>query len=224
MSDALLTIEDKTYVKLRTKILHGELPMGEFLSQRMLGEQVGAAVVTVRAAMRRLERDGLVESQPKWGFRIVSETEEQIRDRYFIRELLEVGAVERIVNRRNPDDGARLLRLAQRVDEIHPDGAETSIAEFARQHSALHMAMAECSGSQLLVESLERLNLRALMVYNATRGWARGNDRVPSYHQELIKVILTYDMAQAVDAIRQHVRRGLHHELDAIRDNGSSVH
>lgn len=219
MSDALQTLEDKAYVKLRTKILHGELPMGEFLSQRMLSEQVGAAVVTVRSAMRRLEKDGLVESQPKWGFRIVSETEEQIRDRYFVRELLEVGAVECIVERRNPTDGERLLRLALRVDEVLPQGNDSNVGEFAKRHSALHMAMAECSGSHLLVETLERLNLRALMVYNATRAWARGSDRSPSYHQELIKAILSYDRDHAVEEIRQHVRRGLHHELEAIREN-----
>ena len=218
---SIQTKEDKAYKDLRALILEGKLPVGEFLSQRRLAEQVGAAVVTVRGALRQLEKDGLMESQPKWGFRIIEETEDRIRDRYFVRELMEVGAVERIIEKHDPQQAQRLLDLARQCDEVSPHGPEPNVDEFAQRHSLLHLTMAEFSGCPLLVETLVRLNLRTRMLYNATRGWARGRDRSPRHHQELIEAILTYDHDQAVEAMRQHVRSGLQYELEAI---GEDVH
>ena len=98
----------------------------------------------------------------------------------------------------------------------------TLISFFFSQVTLLrHLTMAEFSGCPLLVETLVRLNLRTRMLYNATRGWARGRDRSPRHHQELIEAILTYDHDQAVEAMRQHVRSGLQYELEAI---GEDVH
>lgn len=219
---AALTKEEEAYKDLRKLILHGTLPIGVFLSQRQLADQVKAAVVTVRGALRRLEGDGLVESQPKWGFRIVQETEEQLRDRYFMREILEVTAVERIVERRDPADEKRIRELAKYCDEASDCASGVNVTEFAERHSNLHLTMAKCSGSTILAETLERMNLRSLMLTNAARGWGRGRDRLPSYHQELVEAIFTYDKEKAVAAIRQHVRRGLEWELEAIHEKENS--
>ena len=106
------TKEDIAYGKLKHLILAGQLPRNEFLSQRMLAEKADSVVITVRAALRRLEKDGLVEGVPKWGFRIPQETEETVRDRYFVRELLEAAAARRIVGDHTEEDAVRLRRLA----------------------------------------------------------------------------------------------------------------
>ena len=59
------TKEQLAYESLRELIVRGELPLGEFLSQRMLTSKVDSTMVNVRPALRQLENDGLIESIPR---------------------------------------------------------------------------------------------------------------------------------------------------------------
>ncbi|MFW5843559.1 MAG: GntR family transcriptional regulator, partial [Spirochaetota bacterium] len=112
------TKEDLAYHGLKELIVLGELPRGTFLSQRMLAAKCGVNVVTVRGALRQLENDGLIENVPQWGVRIPEETEEAVRDRYFLREILEVAAVRKIVGRRDEIDPAELTARAVACDTL----------------------------------------------------------------------------------------------------------
>jgi DNA-binding GntR family transcriptional regulator len=207
------TNEEIAYDHLRAAIVNGELPVDCFLSQRDLAERAGVSVVTARAALRTLESDGLIESVPRWGVRIPSETPESITDRYYVREILEVAAVQRIVDLASPVHAATLRDLARACDEVaaqQPDNVEL----FAQRHFDYHHYIAECAGSPQLLAMLDRFHLRTSMLYNAKRGWGRGLDRVQ--HAKLTETILSGDRQAAEQAICQHVRRGLHHELEAI--------
>jgi DNA-binding GntR family transcriptional regulator len=56
-----------------------------------------------------------------------------------------------------------------------------------------------------------------MMLLNASRGWARGWDRGATYHRDLVKVIVSGDAASATRRMRQHIRRGLEGEMEALR-------
>jgi DNA-binding transcriptional MocR family regulator len=63
------TSEQQVTDRLRRHILAGELPVGEFLSQRKLAELAGTSVISVRGALRQLENEGLIENVPRAGVR-----------------------------------------------------------------------------------------------------------------------------------------------------------
>ena len=68
--------------------------------------------------------------------------------------------------------------------------------------------------SQHLVECLDRVSLKTLMLSNAIRGWGRGQDRAT--HVRLVEHILSGDAEQRERAMREHIRRGLQLELEAM--------
>jgi DNA-binding GntR family transcriptional regulator len=209
------TKEDQAYQRLKALIMVGELPRGEFLSQRMLAEKCGANVVTVRAALRQLENDRLIENVPQWGVRVPEETADTVRDRYFLREILELGAVRRIVHRREQIQPARLFERAHACDELSAQpGSDFQI--YALRHYEFHQALTDLSGSQLLAQAYARLWMRSLMLWNAQRGWFRGYDRSPRLHQDLAQAILGEDEEDAVAAMVEHIRHGMQLELDAL--------
>lgn len=209
------TQEERVCEQLRELVVSGAFPVNEFLSQRVLASQVGAAVVTVRGALRRLESDGLVESVPRWGVRIPLETAARVRDRYFMREILESAAARVIAAGLTLEQAAGLRGLAEQCDRVGGDG-EAAVTEFAKRHFAFHRYIAELSGSPLLLEALARLSLRSLMVLNARRGWARGGDRTPTHHQDLAEAIVDGGVEAAETAMRQHVRNGMKFELEVL--------
>jgi DNA-binding GntR family transcriptional regulator len=213
------TEEARALHQLQALILEGSLPQGEFLSQRMLAAKVSTTLITVRAALRTLEQDGLIENVPRWGVRIPLEGEAQLRDRYFVREVLEVAAVRRLAGR-SPvlAEATRLRELAAACDAMEVDPQRASA--FASAHFELHVAIAEAAGSPALTQQLRRISLRSLMLGNAQRVWARG-PHAPDWHSALLAHLLSGDADRAEAAIRAHIRTGLDSEVRALHASSS---
>ena len=207
------TKEELAYEQLKALILAGDLPKDEFLSQRKLAQRVDTNLTTVRTALRQLERDGLMENVPQWGVRIPLETEERLRDLYFMRELLEVGAVRHLVQNKDAVDVKAIKDKARRCDALArklPD----SMIEYNEAHYDFHMELAKQSGSELLVESLNRIHFRGWLTRHDVRLWTR-KDLVN--HQRMIDVIFSSAEKVAVAEIRNHIAGGLEGELAELR-------
>jgi DNA-binding GntR family transcriptional regulator len=212
------TSEEKTYYRLKEKILEGGLPIGKFLPQRSLAADVNATIVTLRSALRLLENDGLIENVPKWGVRIPEEDEASLRDRYFLREVLELGALKRMLECYRDDEQVKkeLLKLARACDEMKPENPD-SFREFAEKHIKLHSKIVEYSGSKLLIREIERLNFRSMMLTNSSRGWLQSSDyRFTTHHSDLIMDLFTLPESEAMETMRKHIRYGLELELNVI--------
>src|SRR5262245_20504342 len=184
---SLRTKEEQAYEDLKTMILSGDLAKDVFLSQRMLAAKVNTNLTTVRTALRQLENDGLIENVPQWGVRIPLETEERLRDLYFMRELLEVGAVRRLVQNKESIDLRTIKEKAKRCDELARKLPQ-SLVEYNEAHYDFHMELAKQSGSELLVHSLNRIHFRSWLMRHDVRLWTR-KDLVN--HQRMVDVIFS---------------------------------
>lgn len=212
----MLTCEEKTYERLKQLILAGELPAGEFLPQRGLAQRVGATIVTLRSALRLLGNDGLIENVPKWGVRIPVETCKSVSDRYYVRELLEAGAAEKLREHHTDEMIAELSALAKECDEMMPDQPD-AWHSFAEKHARLHLRMAELTGNRLLTESLSRLNFRSMMLSNARNGWMIQREYLlEAHHEKFIHGLFTLPYAEAMALVHSHVQRGLRMELAVL--------
>jgi DNA-binding GntR family transcriptional regulator len=207
------TKEELAYEQLKILILSGALPKNEFLSQRMLAQRADTNITTVRTALRQLENDGLMENVPQWGVRIPAETEERLRDLYFMRELLEVGSVRQLVRRKDVVDARAIMDKAKRCDALARKLPE-SLLEFSQSHYDFHMELAKQSGSELLVQSLNRIHFRSWLMWHDVRLWTR-KDLVN--HQRMVSVILSSSEEVAVAEIRKHIVGGLQAELAELR-------
>lgn len=207
------TKEELAYEQLKTLILAGELPRDEFLSQRKLAERVDTNLTTVRTALRQLENDGLIENVPQWGVRIPLETEERLRDLYFMRELLEVGAVRRLVQNRDSIDLRTIKEKAKRCDALARK-LPGSLVEYNEAHYDFHMELAKQSGSELLVHGLNRIHFRSWLMRHDLRLWTR-KDLVN--HERMVDVIFNSSEKVAVTEIRSHIVGGLDSELVELR-------
>ena len=224
------TREELAYEYLKKLILSGELPKDQFLSQRMLAKLAATNITTIRTALRQLESDGLLENVPRWGVRIPAETEERLKDLYFMRELLEVGAVRRLVQNRALIDAATIQRKAKECDAL-AEKLPDSVFEFAQAHFDFHLELAKQSGSELLLHNLNRIYFRNWLLWHDLRLWTRekkpnGKRVAPrAYclvnHQKMVDMILRASEREAVAEMRKHIYAGLDKELDELRSSNS---
>jgi len=213
------TSEEITYDRIKQLILDNHFPQGEFLSQRKLAAEVGATIVTLRSSLRLLENDGLIENVPKWGVRVPVETEASLKDRYYFREILEIGAVRKI-REENPFKAREILLLKAKIcDELWPN-TENSAQAFAQAHMELHLAVADLSGNQYLSTELRRINFRSMMLSNAKSGWEIYHQiEIPDYHCDFIRRLFDGTTAEAETAVSEHIRRGRDAELKVLAQN-----
>ena len=63
----VLSLRDRAYDDMRDAILSGALNPGDRIKERVVAEQMGISTTPVKEALRRLEQEGLIVSQPHRG-------------------------------------------------------------------------------------------------------------------------------------------------------------
>jgi len=83
--------------ELAKRIISGQIEAGARLRQDHIAEEFGASHVPVREAFRRLETQGLVESEPRRGVRVAGFSVDEVREVAEMRASLEVLALRNAV-------------------------------------------------------------------------------------------------------------------------------
>ena len=209
------TSEQQVADKLRNHILAGELPVGEFLSQRKLAELAGTSVISVRGALRQLENEGLIENVPRAGVRIPQDTPSSIRNRYFVRTALEAAAVEQVCGNLSDEKKEALREMAAQLDRLMRIHTEETRQEFARLHHNFHLLIAESTGNPLLLQMLQRVINPSLMMLNASRSWKQPSE-LHQNHTKLAQAIISGNSIESLAAIKTHIEVGLASELAVL--------
>ncbi len=211
--DNFQTAPDIAYRIISQKILDGEFEPGMKLSRRKMAEATNVSVIPVIEALKRLEEDGLVESKPQWGSFVVMPTKEKIIQCYQVREAIEC-QVARILSRSiTPEQIGELGVIATELDTV--PYAKDSVVDSRNNHLRFHNRLAECTGNDLLVRTLNRINL--FWVLCKALGERASKTEYPRYwHRKLIDEIAAGDPDRAEAVMREHVLDSLQPILDTL--------
>src|SRR6195952_4726823 len=113
---------DRIVEDLRRKILSGELPRGARMPQDDLARQFDASITPVREALRLLEAEGLLVSEPHRGVRVAGIDLDKVKATYVVRRLVESYAMQRVTTRLSPLDLTRLRALMGRMQKESDTG------------------------------------------------------------------------------------------------------
>ena len=101
-------IRDIAYEVLRHAIITGEIPAGERIVETEYASRLHISRTPLREALRRLERDGLVEYEMRRGVMVRAFTLEDVEEIYTIRNAMEMLTLPAIIERATPEDIRRL--------------------------------------------------------------------------------------------------------------------
>jgi len=107
------TAQDLVLEAMRGAILNGIVAPGARLRQEELAEAFGTSRIPVREALRALEYEGLVTSEPHRGFTVTSLDADDIEEVYELRILLESHAVRLAIPMMTDEDLSDLEELFQ---------------------------------------------------------------------------------------------------------------
>jgi GntR family transcriptional regulator, rspAB operon transcriptional repressor len=224
-SDATGNLVDRAYYATRDRILRGALRLGAPVSSRGIALELGMSHLPVSQALGQLEKEGFLESRPRAGTRVRIPTEEDIRDRYEVREALESQAARLFSAKATAAQRRELLRMAEQLDALFNRAAvgEHDAEFFYAVHSYhfdLHMKIAEYASCNALSDLIERNHILTFNWFYDVAAHRRSLP--PTFHRDLAKVLTAGDEAAADTAMRAHIRFGRDDRIRGIRPDEPS--
>jgi DNA-binding GntR family transcriptional regulator len=139
---------------LRAAILGGELEPGSIHSAVTLAERLGVSPTPVREAMLDLANAGLVEVLPNRGFRVTVVDDQGLDEICELRMLLEVPAMDLVINRATDDD---LDSLYEPLEALEAAATRNDVANFLVADRTFHLQLLSLAGNRRLVEIIAGL-------------------------------------------------------------------
>ena len=190
-------------------IAEQRLPPGTKLREEALARLYSVSRTKIRAALVMLAKDKLIDLVPDKGAFVSQPTEEEARQLFFVRRILEEALVREFVAKAGVDDYLEIDRhLALERDSLSKENPQTR----SKLLSDFHILLAKTVGNQVLTDILVKLAGRSsliTMLYQSTRDAVCSSDE----HLAFIAAAKSGDTEKAVQLMRHH----LHHVESALQ-------
>ena len=191
-----VTAQELVLASVRTAILSGVLGPGARLRQEELADVFGTSRIPVREALRALEYEGLVTSEPHRGFTVTGLDADDVEEVYGLRILLESEAVRLALPLLTDDDLEDLERLFRMMQD-----AATPDEQLASRES-FYLRLFSVTGRPRLIGLIMRLRQEVARVLR----WATVQHS-SSIHEHFFEAVRVGDVERAVAHLSGHYRR-----------------
>jgi DNA-binding GntR family transcriptional regulator len=199
VGDETESVSERTYQELRARIIGGALPPGAVVTERKAAELIGVSRTPLRAALVRLEGEGLVQRLDNRAVTIRRFSIEDLLELLVARRALEAEAAGIAAARAEPGATAALRAEAQRFAA----GEDADFERFWAHDDRFHHWIAETSGQGLLRSLIDDLRGKARMCH-VPRMPHRFVDQC-SEHLVILDAIDAGNREAAAQAMRAHV-------------------
>jgi len=195
-----LALRDQVLAELRHRIVNGDYPPGQRLTEDRLAADFGVSRNPVREALRIVQAEGLVTMAPRRGAVVSTPDASTIADLFAVRTSLETVAARLAAERATPGDVSdlrTLLEAAQRATE------RADFSRVAELNNELHLRVIAISGNPWLSSISSSMYLHVNWVFRpsaahrAPHSWAE--------HIRLVNAIEAGDPKEAEAAASAHV-------------------
>ncbi len=196
------TLSRQAYQSIRASIRSGAISSSGFYSEVQLAHALKISRTPVREALIELEREGLVEIVPQRGFRLRTISDDERREAFELRNLIETHVVRRLAKKETDGDVAELRRILDRQAKVT---AEPS--QLIEVDEEFHLAIPTLLGLERTRRIL--LTLRGII-------WLAGLDAISipersvevlAEHRAVVDAIAAHDPSAAAKAMKTHIEQ-----------------
>ena len=218
----------KAQLRLRELILSGQLAAGSRIAELVLVDLLGVSRTPIRAALMRLEQEGLLQALPGGGYAVRTFSEREVADAIELRGTLE-GLAARLAAERGASRRA-LLEARECLDQIDrvlldPSLSEDMFSEYVELNARFHRLLADMPDSEVLSREIERA---AGLPFASPSGFVGVQvDNAPArdmlvvaqhQHRQVLDAIERREAGRAEALMREHSRIARHNMQLALRD------
>lgn len=223
----------RALLQLREMILSGELAAGARIAELSLVERLQVSRTPIRAALARLEQEGLLYALPHGGFAVRTFSEAEVGEAIELRGMVEGLAARLAAERGAPADLLTEARsLLERIDALltAPALSELDFATYVTLNQSFHNLLPKLAGSDLLAREVDRAagmpfaSPSAFVVLQATSPHARDMLIVAQdQHWQVLDAITHREGTRAESVMREHSRLARRNLREAVRSPEAGV-
>ncbi|MEG1847339.1 MAG: GntR family transcriptional regulator [Lachnospiraceae bacterium] len=196
------SLRGRVFHKLREGILDGTYQEHEELKEVAIGEELGVSRTPVREAFRQLELEGLIQMIPNKGAYVTGITDEDVRDIYQMRSLLE-GLCARLATEHITEERLEEMEENIYLSEFHATKGHYN--QLAELDNRFHEILYESCNSKMLEHTLRDFHqyvwqVRKKNLTNTMRGQASNHE-----HKLIMEAIKEKDAAKAERLANEHM-------------------
>ena len=197
-------IREIAYEVLKKAIITGEIPAGERIVETDYADRLHISRTPLREALRKLERDGLVEYVMRRGVIVHAFTTEDVEQIYTIRNCLEMLTLPDIIEKATPENIAHLRELLAKMDELNAKNDVEALSPGAREY---HTAITAISGKNRILRVIEGQDeyirrFSAMVIKQEDR-----RNEANEEHHRLVDLIEQKDLPAFEALMKQHIER-----------------
>jgi DNA-binding GntR family transcriptional regulator len=200
------TMADYVTEAIRAGILDGQYPMGAHLDQQALADELGASIIPVRESLRQLEAEGLVRITPRRGAFVVELSDDEVREVYRLRAVLESYAAKEAVPALSAEDVAELEDLFQDLVRLDRKDAHD---QWSNLNQAWHFKLYSGARSPLLLHFISALWDRCRLTSHAYARDVGHRSSSDEDHGRVMEAVRQRDADLAAMIISLHVRNAM---------------
>lgn len=187
------------YTRLRAAILELDLTPGERLTERGLEAEFAASRTPVRAALLRLDTEGLVRRDGR-GWIVAPIDLDEVRAASEYREAVEAAAVRLACTRASDSDLDALIELLRSLPGDDVD------AEHESAGPNFHIELAQLSGNQFLVAGVQDVVTRLARTRWLDLRSAATREAARTEHRRILDALEARDPDASAQAVVAHIR------------------
>jgi len=208
-------------------ILAGELTAGSRITELAIAERLSVSRTPIRAALIRLEQEGLLQQMPSGGFAIRKFSETDVADAIELR-----GTVEGLAARLAAERGASAQKLdganqcLSEIDALLCQSVlnEEAFSNYIRLNEKFHSLLGQMSASSVIERQLERVGSLPFASPSGFVGVQANSPKArdmlivaQDQHRQVIEAITQREGARAESLMREHSRLAQRNLRDALR-------
>ena len=209
-------IREIAYETLKHAIITGDLPAGSRIVETDYAERMHISRTPLREALRKLERDGLVEYMLRRGVIVRAFTIADVEEIYTIRNCLEMLTLPAIIRNATTDDILRLRTILAQMDPLTENGDVAALSPMARR---FHTELTAISGLKRTIRAIEGQDeyitrFSALSIAKEDRRSAAHEE-----HHQLVDYVEKKDLAGFQALMHKHIERSKETCLRALQES-----
>jgi DNA-binding GntR family transcriptional regulator len=193
---------DSAYERLRGDIVAGHLTPNQRLVEADLVEELGVSRATIRAALTKLDHDGLIIREYNHGARVRMVTEEEAVEIVQTRSALEALAARHAALNATDEDIAEIEAIRAEMPKLLAEGDLLGYSECNSRLHARIIAASRHSIAQRLITDLKaqmvRFQYRTILVPGRSK-------QSLAEHTAIVEAIVAHDADAAEVAMRRHI-------------------
>jgi DNA-binding GntR family transcriptional regulator len=197
------SLTDEVYNALKWRILTHDLRPGGLFTEDDLSRLSGYGRSPVHQAVHRLQYDGLVEILPRKGIVVRAFSGRDINQLIEVRLPVEMEMARLAAQRARPEQLSALRALLAKGRTYLKRTDREGLMALDRN---FHHGIAECTGNQVLMDVLENLHQRSMILwFVSVSSDRRAYDIVQEEHEEVLARLEARDADGAAEAMRRHL-------------------